>query len=50
MSYKIIIIEENDKYVLRYVTDDGFFITEEYKKTSGVTDLGITISKLLQVK
>ena len=51
MSYKVVIIEEKDKYVLRYPSGDQFgtLISEEFPKTYTARELGIAISTKMQL-
>lgn len=51
MSYKVVIIEEKDKYILRYPSGDEFgtFVTEEFPKDYDSKELGKAIATRMQL-
>lgn len=51
MSYKVIISEQKDKYILSYPSGDQFggFIVEEFPKTHTPIELGIAIATKMRL-
>lgn len=49
MTYKLIIIQEKDKYVLRYSGNNsgGAYITREYEKTSDLDNIARQLDEIL---
>lgn len=49
MTYKLIIIEEADKYVLRYSGNNsgGAYITREYEKTADLDNIARQLDEIL---
>lgn len=51
MSYRLIMIEQKDKFILRYQTNDQFntWVTEEFPKTHSIEDIARALSVKMQL-
>jgi hypothetical protein len=49
MTYRLVIIEESDKYVLRYSGNNsgGVYITREYEKTADLDNIARQLDEIL---